>query len=359
MKIVADVDAGGVLDAVGKFFERVGASTPATVLTVFGFASVVLAGIALFRIRSRSAVWAFGTLALLGTACVIVGQVVPIGSDQYEVARPPVTAAVAFENLKSNRRVEWLIRMIPYTSAAPLENGKVDSLGPTGQDYTFVASYEELRGYRVDFAIRKTGYAVRPGQKVIAIIFPLRERELIPANARGVLQVILKLDAKHAGEAGYTPANVKMLPEKVRNTLDDTGIESWQWDKYQHMYKDFNEQLNAIRLQQGNASALKFMGQLDRDWHPAGYSMIIDTTPNWIPEDFQLIAAGENVAIPSFGARAFLLQNLKLSEIPGRVIIDFQDPAQQYIPDLIGVFPIPDEIPKLTNPRLFKRKVNP
>ena len=35
-----------------------------------------------------------------------------------------------------------------------------------------------------------------------------------------------------------------------------------------------------------------------------------------------------------FGARVFLIRNLEISNIPGRIMIDFDRPADQVIPDI-------------------------
>jgi len=35
-----------------------------------------------------------------------------------------------------------------------------------------------------------------------------------------------------------------------------------------------------------------------------------------------------------FGARAFLIRNLEIDRIPGRILIDFENPDKQVIPDI-------------------------
>ena len=35
-----------------------------------------------------------------------------------------------------------------------------------------------------------------------------------------------------------------------------------------------------------------------------------------------------------FGSRAFLIRNLEINNIPGRIMIDFDKPDQQVIPDI-------------------------
>jgi hypothetical protein len=105
------------------------------------------------------------------------------------------------------------------------------------QKFTLVANYQELRGYNVMDAVRMVGGQIRGFEHVEAIIFPLDQilHDLYPANARGVLQVVQRL------EDDSDPDGVKIdhksivhgtLSEQESADLTQRNIGTWAWDSY-------------------------------------------------------------------------------------------------------------------------------
>ena len=76
------------------------------------------------------------------------------------------------------------------------------------------------------------------------------------------------------------------------------------------------------------------MGGISRDWHPLGFSQMgIKKDPCGVPvktycefEDWKKAGAQFK---SNFGARVFLIRNLEIAKISGRILIDFNKPAEQ------------------------------
>lgn len=87
-------------------------------------------------------------------------------------------------------------------------------------------------------------------------------------------------------------------------------------------------------------SALDLVGSLNRDWHPLGFSQKIRPSNDSCDVPFASYCAFSDwKAVRSgfynkFGARAFLIRNLEIDRIPGRILIDFENPEKQVIPDI-------------------------
>jgi hypothetical protein len=102
-----------------------------------------------------------------------------------------------YDRLEMNTRITWLIRLIPYdpNTQPHLSVGRLTKLGPPEIEYTFVAPYEELKGQTVEKAVEMVGGNLAAGNRVSAIIFSLGQ-DIIPANARGLLQIIKRVEGE-------------------------------------------------------------------------------------------------------------------------------------------------------------------
>ena len=313
-----------------------------TWLTLAGLVLFVLS-LALVRSKATKAAGGFALVALL---TIVSGQGLAIyekAQAARHIAWSRIEPAQAFERLRNNTRADWLIRLIAYDPRdgdRRLSAGRIGYLGNTEQRYVFVADYAELRGYTAAEAVYKTGGSLRPGQHVTAIIFRLRDQDLYPASARGLLQVVGRLDSE-LGPAvpEYRPFSLNGLTKEARENLADLDITSWSWAKYSKYYREFSQA--AASLQAGDATAKTLIGSIARDWSHLGYSRIVGLQgPREGPPEFRLSAAdGSSVAVKDFGARAFLIPNAKVAMLPGRTLIEFDAPERQVIPDLWEIDP--------------------
>ena len=104
------------------------------------------------------------------------------------------------------------------------------TLGRPEHDYIFVADYEELVNYTISEAIYKLGGTRKNVNSASVIIFPLEHRDLYPASARGVLQVVKKIDQERQQQLNYTPFDFDTYLKKNEiQALSDERIESWSW----------------------------------------------------------------------------------------------------------------------------------
>src|SRR3979490_213583 len=115
-----------------------------------------------------------------------------------------------------------------------------NALGPIKQKFSFVASYDELKGHTVKEALEMIGANYIDGYYVSAVIFPLRT-DIYPANARGVLQVISSVE----GSSNLDTKEKFLGPGKLNaDELDefgDTGIPSYRIDAYKKFYPHYCE----------------------------------------------------------------------------------------------------------------------
>lgn len=283
-----------------------------------------------------------GATLLLTASGLAVGFIDARASVAIENGVPP---DVVLENLQNNARVTWLIRLIPYRPGTS-DDLNVDSLqylGLKGQQYTFVADYDELKGDRVSDAISKVGGSLEPNEHVSAIIFPLNGRPLFPASARGLLQVVAILDGEpQATGAVYRPfAEMKDIGTDAQKDLGDRDISSWSWASYgPRFYEQYCHLAQDLRCSQDQFTALSFIGGLNSDWDPLGFSFRVPpravcSTPEKEAQCSITSWTGSRQYIGAIGVRAFLVQNVSLASLENRRLIDFADPANQVIP----VFP--------------------
>ena len=249
-----------------------------------------------------------------------------------------VSAETAINNLGENKKIEWLIRLIPYKpdTEGLLSIAELRALGPVSLKHVFVAPYEELRGYKVADAIGMVGGTLRPDEHVTGIIF--RVAQIYPANARGLLQIVQKL------ERSVTPADSKRLidqntfnADEQRNLSDDDAIVSWSWDSYRTYYPHFCKVAQEFRCDKNYASR-QFMSALNDDWHPLGFARMKkahacenrDAVCGY-KQDWPEISKGIS---SDFGSRVFLMNNLEIKDLGSRYLIDFDRPELQVIPDI-------------------------
>jgi hypothetical protein len=255
----------------------------------------------------------------------------------YAKDHPVTTARQAFVALKENRRVDWLIRLVPYSRQTQpyLSIHEIKTLGAPQQKYVFVADYDELKNLTVADAMYRMGLSLGDSDSVSAMIFPLNRRDLYPANVRGVLQVIMNIDVEMKDAKEYRAFDItKYIEPSALLQLQDHRIGSWSWDGYSEFYEPFLHAVTEARLQR--TSALNYMGMLGSDWNPLGYSEIIsDKLKNSEAIRFELQTKTKStVKAEHFGARAFLIENLALNDIDGLLLIHFSHINQERIPDL-------------------------
>lgn len=308
-------------------------------------------------------------LISIGATLVVIAQLVSFINLRFERRTTPEQA---FQHLKDNARVEWLIRLVPYdpntqpglavgsgytTLPAPSANSSAPQpllrkLGPENERYVFVADYFELRDYTVEEAINKVGGSFKNGNHVSAMIFPLRNGDLIPANARGLLQIIEGLDTENAQNRNYCRFEFSELSDEAKRNLgqgdlnkkgDDPAfkINTWEWENYSQYYDDFRRAVKQFRTgspkcPKGRYSAESLIGDIRSDWNDVGYSQFKEGSDLKSPTFFLSKGDGGLVSLENFGVRAFLMENMEITSIPGRVMIDFDKPAEDRIPDLTG-----------------------
>ncbi|HVU87951.1 MAG TPA: hypothetical protein VHD36_11570 [Pirellulales bacterium] len=258
-------------------------------------------------------------------------------SEQDHARHRRPTARESFAALLANEQPRRLLRMVAYdpTTQAQLSIAQLKSLGKPGQQFTFVGDYDELRGCTVAEAIYKLGGNLDPGQHVSVIIFPAGERPLFAASARGLLQVIARVEKfleDAARGPNFLPANLdERLSEPARAALDDTSPTAGTWKSYQRFYHEYATAVAEIRA--ARCSVLDHIGSIDADWHPLGYAQAIGAPYGDAPT-LALDLDGKSLPVPDFGARVFLVANAALAELTGQCLLDITDPGRERLPDL-------------------------
>jgi hypothetical protein len=251
-----------------------------------------------------------------------------------EVTLPaPMSAEQAFDDLRTNARLSWLVRMVPYDPDNPvLAIDKLTHLGAPHEDYTFVADYAELRGYTAEQAARLAGGAIQPGQHISAIIFPLVKQRLYPASVRGMLQVVQEIDKQRASATGYRRAGLdKLLSPAELSDLANGKLDSWAWDGYREYFASYSRAFAQLRTDR--VSAIDHIGHIGRDWCAAGCSRLVGHNTPLRPDTMTLeLPDGSPVEIERFGVRVFLIRNLPIDALAGRMLIDFDKPTEQIVP---------------------------
>jgi hypothetical protein len=192
-------------------------------------------------------------------------------------------------------------------------------------------------------ALAKAGQSSN-AQRVPAIIFSLRsvdKTNLFPANARGLLQVVREVETRKAIQ---TQLNKKLLDgtgalnDPQMKGLEGFSVPSYRLVNFKDNYQRYCQLAREIHCAEGY-SAKAYIGALSKDWHPLGFSQKnppIDRCTLSIPQycTFADWKTTKNEYGDHFGSRAFLIRNLEINNIPGRIMIDFDKPDQQVIPDI-------------------------
>lgn len=174
-----------------------------------------------------------------------------------------------------------------------------------------------------------------------AIIFPLDRRNLYPANARGLVQVLQVIDESKKDQAGYISSDItRSLDKSAVEQLADRRVSSWSWKEYSSHYEQLAAAIDLAK--KSGVSAFQYIGRLGPDWHPAGYSKIISeefVQGSHDSNNFRLLLQnGNEVKLDNFGARAFLLPNVELIDLRHVVMIHFANIDTDRIPELRGRF---------------------
>lgn len=283
---------------------------------------------------------------LLRSALFVILAAVAIGFALHRPAPPSVarmSTEQAWADLESNAYVGHLIRLVAYDPQTEpgLAIDRLARLGPPDQLYSFVASYEEMAGYTARQALEKNGLRLSEGQHVSAVIFP-RRTELYPANARGLLQIIRAVETEKGEAIGdrFLEGRDVLSPAELKD-LQSTDIASYRVSDFRDKYPRYCELARRFNCGPTPYPASHFIGSLYHDWHPLGFSQIEPARdPCTLPAahycafvDWQKTKAE---FLPRFGSRAFFTKNLEIAKIPGRILIDFDQPDRQIIP-YIGV----------------------
>lgn len=345
-------DETSILDKLPQLINAVSHSNESSVVTAFGFLFAICT-MALVYKAVKSDPDEFDTkyqvltylsffvtllMAMLGPAIGLLH--LPLDSG---VTRP-VSSKQILDDLRTNAAVTRLIRLLPYTPGTQIDLrlSNLQQLGTPRQRFTFVADYEELRGNKVSEAVHKVGGRVNSGQHVSAIIFPLQGRQLYPANARGLLQIIQTLDRQSRSTAGYVPVDFQPLGQDALRDLELTGQRDyWAWESYgPRFYGSYCRLTQQVRCKAQPYSVLELLGGIYEDWHPLGFSFA--TPPSNVcarPDVKEAQCSIEDWKqtdqyLRSIGTRVFMIENLKLSELSGIVLMDFAEPYNDRIPTL-------------------------
>lgn len=343
------MNIGDITTGIGTVFQLVGDSAATTILSVVGLVLLLLAAILANRalttdpqnvtVQLKSALF----ISLIGG--MLFSAAGP-GLALFWVSQSSIkktTAQTSLDNLEYNKQVNWVVRLISYNNKQEPDRGidRLQHLGPPKQLYSFVASQEDLVGYTVKEALEMIGVKYTPGDRVSAIIFPLRTA-IFPANARGLLQVIQEVETRKDTEIKerFLQGNNSLSGEEIKN-LKVTDIPSYRIAKFEDKYKRYCQLAYDFLCSDKEYSAKDYIGTLYHDWHPLGFSQkkpqgnACEVHSSKYCEFSDWKTAKANFR-DNFGSRAFLIRNLEIDRIPGRILIDFENPTEQIIPD-IGV----------------------
>lgn len=249
--------------------------------------------------------------------------------------RAPMPAEEAFARLQANTPVRWLARMVAYDPANPtLRIDHLKTLGGAAEDYTFVNDYEELRGYTGREAMRKAGTEIDDAQGVSLILFPIGSQTIFPASVRGMLQVVGQIDMRRAAESGYRAAPLDvLLTDAERANLAAVDLPSWAWNSYRDHFRGFAQAFSTLRGK--NGSAIGHIEPIGPAWCEPGCSRLLKPRTPADKNVMKLTLTDRSTfEIKNFGVRVFLIRNLAIDALPGRILIDFKDPENELIPNL-------------------------
>lgn len=320
---------------------------PATVtLSIVRLVLLVLAGALIYlSVNNAPGATSISTRVLL--FCSLIGGILfsaaGPGLAIFRTSPTPseqITKQAAFERLQQNSKVGWLIRFVAYNGADPqLAVGNLEKLGPPKQLFSFVDDYEELAGYTVNDAIEMTG--AKTGKRISAMLFPLpNDLDLYPANARGVLQVILEVERRKDIEI-QKPflEGQNVLTKDDLKELEHIEIPTYRVENFRDQYHRYCQLAEQYRCDK-SYSAHAYIGELANDWHPLGFARRNTGESSCQPAAIQSACefsdwnTSQKTLFSNFGRRVFFIRNLSVQEIASRMLIDYPDPANRIIPYL-------------------------
>jgi hypothetical protein len=332
------MDISGFLDSIVKIFQLLTTTPTTTLLLIFGFGLIVVAGILAYWAPQRTAPLLISLVAGI-LFCAFGGGMALLKVEQKTIQK--METEQALKNLENNAEVHYVIRLIGYdpSEEAGLAIDRLTNLGPPDQLYSFVASYDELVGYKVIDALAKVGQR-KDVKRVSAVIFPLHT-PIFPANARGLLQVIQEVETRKAIQTQLKQKLVDGTGALIGDQAKDLkalDIPSYRLASFKDNYLHYCELAREFHCTAGY-SAQAYVGALTKDWHPLGFSQKDppdDRCRLSVPTycEFSDWKKAKEEYSGHFGSRAFLIRNLEIKNIPGRIMIDFDKPSEQLIPDI-------------------------
>lgn len=339
------MDIKEIIEGLATVFRLVTESSSSAFLSVVGLALLVVAvGLAYKAATSKPDEFPRSMKVVLLFSLIggmIFSAAGPSVALVKAVSIPKMSADQAFKNLEENAEVKTVVRLIAYDPEAEpaLAIDRLTKLGPSDQLYSFVASYDELVGYKVADALAMVGASTKNIKRVSAIIFPLNT-PIFPANARGLLQVIKEVEGRREIQTLLTKKfldGTKLNSEELKN-LEITSIPSYTFDELSKNYPHYCLLSNDFACNPSTYSAHAYVGSISHDWHPLGFSQNPREDRCNLPTPKYCEYTGRDAARRDyrnkFGARAFLIRNLEINKIPGRILIDFDRPFDQVIPDI-------------------------
>lgn len=268
------MDIGALLDSIIKIFQLLTASSASTLLSIVGFGLLVVAGILAYWTPQTKTALLISLVAGIFFSAAGPG-VALLNVEQKTIKK--LDSEQAFKRLQDNAEVKYVIRLISYdpSQESGLAIDRLTNLGPPDQLYSFVASYDEVVGYKVIDALAKVGQSDKDVKRVSGIIFPLHT-PLFPANARGLLQVIQEVETRKAIQT--------LLKRKLvdgTNALNDgeiqdlaaTDIPSYRLLAFKDNYRHYCELAREFHCNRTSSySAQAYIGALSKDWHPLGFA---------------------------------------------------------------------------------------
>ena len=285
-----------------------------------------------------------------GAVCLLLGSTIGTivawrKENSEKLVREVTRPEQAFKRLQSNERVTWLIRLIPRKpEEGDLGIDKLATIGKDDQKYTFVADYDELRGRTAADAIRMLGLDLNEEDKVSAVIFPVSGRKLYPVSARGLLQVIAKVEQDPAVTQKFEIARA-LQPEDYSalnlNKPSETPS-AYAWENYKDHYQQYCQVAQNFRCSRKDEVA-KLIGDISEDWHPLGFSRLLPASDP-CRQTAQLCSikdwkSATKDLLKTFGVRVFLTNNIYIKDIKSRILIDFDKPYSEKIPYLYLAIP--------------------
>jgi hypothetical protein len=189
--------------------------------------------------------------------------------------------------------------------------------------------------------VAKAGLSNKNAKKVSAIIFPLNGISLYPANARGLLQVAKEMEDRRDIQTQLTKRLLDgkntLGPTELQD-LAETSIQSYKLSSFTDKFQHYCEIAHELACSGSTYSVQAYIGKISSDWHPLGFSQNPRSDRCNLPISEYCKFKDWNAAWKDFnnqfGSRAFLIRNLEVKNIPGRILIDFDKPSEQLIPDI-------------------------